>query len=85
MCIRDRVNALPEVEDIIGNAEDGSDTELTEQQITDIAAAWSAYSDLSEAQKESMQGTEEYSKLEALHTCLLYTSRESRTSGGSTL
>lgn len=62
------VNALPEVEDIIGNAEDGSDTELTEQQITDIAAAWSAYSDLSEAQKESMQGTEEYSKLEALHT-----------------
>ena len=56
------------MEDIIGNAEDGSDTELTEQQITDIAAAWRAYSDLSEEQKESMQGTEEYSKLEALHT-----------------
>lgn len=61
------IHALPEPEDILGSAEDGSDMTLTEQQITDIAAAWTAFSSLSEEQKESLSSTEEYSKLEALH------------------
>lgn len=63
------IEALPEKEEVLGSAADGSDSKLTKQQLSDIADAMAAYDALTKADKKIFENEnpKEYQKLTDLN------------------